>query len=66
MSETTAILRYVALLQSHDWLYEWSDDRRVYERGRDQRRELERQQKQVDPDLALWNDHCHPDFVRKP
>jgi len=28
------------LLANHDWFYDWSDDMRVYERGRDQKREI--------------------------
>ncbi len=32
------------LLKSHDWYYEYSDDHKVWQRGRDQRDEIRRQQ----------------------
>ena len=31
------------LLKTHDWYYEYSDDHRVWQRGRDQRDEIRRQ-----------------------
>ena len=32
------------LLKTHDWYYEYSDDHRVWQRGRDERDEIRRQQ----------------------
>ena len=31
------------LLKTHDWYYEYSDDHRVWQRGRDERDEIRRQ-----------------------
>lgn len=52
---------YKALLKAHDWLYEWSDDQRVWARGREQRVHLKRLQSHLDPDASVWNSLCHPD-----
>ena len=38
MTEELKLLE--SLLAKHDWYYDWSDDMRVYERGRDQKREI--------------------------
>lgn len=47
--------RYHALLRTHDWFHEASDDGRRYREGREQRRELEALRKQIDPDYSVWN-----------
>ena len=48
LAMTTSIKEFnefVNTLANHDWYYEFSDDHRVYTRGRDQRKTLENQSK---------------------
>jgi len=46
---------YIAQLRSMDWSYEFSDDRRAYEAGRDSLAQLRAAQPKLDPDALLWN-----------
>lgn len=54
---------YVTLLQRHDWSHEFSDDHGAYTRGREQLAELRLVQREIDPDFAIWNQHCPPQCV---
>ena len=54
--------RYIHLLQTHDWTYEFSDDQSVWLRGTTQRRELNSLQPRVDPLYHLWNQHAPSDM----
>lgn len=49
---------YTKLLLRHDWSHEFSDDTDKAQRGRAQLRELRLVQREVDPDFAIWNQHC--------
>lgn len=49
---------FARALKSHDWSHEWSDDGAKYMRGRQQRKELEAMRVEIDPDYAVWNQHC--------
>jgi hypothetical protein len=46
---------YQRLLNAHDWQFAHSDDHRVYELGRAQRRELELARRELDPNYTIWN-----------
>lgn len=46
---------YVAALRMHDWSHDWSDDHRVYSRGRDELKALREQQQRIDPSFSIWN-----------
>ena len=48
-------VEYFALLKTHDWEFEQSDDGEVYRRGLADRKRLEALQRAVDPDAAAWN-----------
>jgi hypothetical protein len=55
---------YAAKLRQHDWHFEYSDDGRVYRRGRAEREELCKLQATLDADWQIWNAHCDPLFRR--
>jgi len=57
--------RYIALLKSHDWHYEYSDDQNVWRRGRVERDVLATIQSMIDPDFSVWNQYCYPTFKRE-
>lgn len=54
--------QYIAALKSHDWMYAYADDGSIYNRGKAERDALNRARQQLDPDCAIWNQHCHPEF----
>lgn len=56
---------YEVQLRIHDWLYEFSDDFRVYSKGKREREQLERMQKALDPDCSIWNNYAPEEFKRK-
>lgn len=45
---------YIAALRRMDWAFEWSDDHRVWTRGRDELTRLRAEQCELDPTGALW------------
>lgn len=57
-TEPTLLKQYVNKLKTHDWSYEMSDDGRCYRAGQAERAALNTQQKAIDPDFAIWNQHC--------
>ena len=46
---------YIAKLKAHDWTYDYSDDHRVWQRGSQERDEIRRLAKIIDPDLKIYN-----------
>lgn len=56
---------YIKSLKAHDWFYEYSDDHRVWTRGKDQRRIILNLREQCDPDSEIWNEHCPDHFMVK-
>jgi hypothetical protein len=46
---------YVAMLQAHDFDFEFSDDHRVYTAGREALAELRMLRRDLDADGAIWN-----------
>jgi hypothetical protein len=48
------IEQYKKRLEKHDWHYAFSDDSRVYDRGRKEQMELQAIAKELDPDLVVW------------
>jgi hypothetical protein len=60
---TLAEWGYVDALCRHDWLYEYSDDPRVFAKGRESWNRIRAMQPAVDPQFELWNKYCHRDFI---
>ena len=54
--------QYIKVLKQHDWFYEYSDDHRVWDKGRGKRHELGKLQSEVDPNFDIWNEHCPEQF----
>lgn len=50
--------QYIAQLKAHDWFYEYSDDSRVWQAGRDVREQLRTAQRVLDPQGLIWNEHA--------
>lgn len=46
---------YLNDLKSHDWEYQFADDHRAYERGRDSLANLKACQPVLDPNGAIWD-----------
>jgi hypothetical protein len=46
--------QYEALLRSHDWEYQYSDDYQAYKRGAAQRATLNALADKLDPDRVIW------------
>lgn len=53
---------YKAALEKCDWFYEYSDDNRWYERGRDAMKALREAQRRLDPQGILWNSFAPRDY----
>lgn len=53
---TDSLEIYLALLHSHDWNYEFSDDHSVWKRGREERKRLEDLKYEFDRDYKYWNE----------
>jgi hypothetical protein len=49
---------YEKALKSHDWMYQYSDDRAAYAEGRWNFVFIKREQPLVDPTGELWNQHA--------
>lgn len=48
---------YRKALAEHDWFYDFSDDHGVWVRGQEQRNNLHRMAKRLDPDLVIWKQY---------
>jgi transposase-like protein len=57
----TTLDDYTKALQSHDWYYMYSDDHRVYKKGRESADLIQSMQPIHDPDFAVWNEHAPDD-----
>lgn len=64
MSTDAMKQRYVELLKTHDWSFEYSDDNNMYLRGKTQRNEIEELAKHVDPDHTIYNQHAPKDYQK--
>lgn len=53
---------YLALLQAHDWTFEWSDDFRAWKAGRAEYERLKELQPVVDRDGKLWREYAPPNI----
>lgn len=51
------IEEYKALLARHDWFFEFSDDHRVWARGRIDHKKLEQMAAVLDPDRSIWKSY---------
>lgn len=58
MESTTTIHDYINHLKYHDWFFQYSDDHSVWTRGNRARQQLLREQKELDPDWSIWNQHA--------
>lgn len=61
--DTLRMAAYVSALKRMDWQFEFSDDGRVYREGRNSLEVLRHEQRQVDPQGALWNQYA-PDIYK--
>ena len=57
----TELHRYQRLLATHDWLFNYSDDGRVFKAGSAERAVLTRMAAYLDPDHKLWGEYAQPD-----
>jgi len=64
MSPDVMQQRYIELLKTHDWQFEYSDDHNVWLRGTSQQREIEELAKHVDPAHEIYNQYA-PSVARK-
>lgn len=55
---------YKAKLSNHDWFFEYSDDFRVYDKGWQERKAIERLQQILDPEYNIWNEFAPEHFNR--
>lgn len=55
MTETET---YIQLLKKHDWTYDYSEDQRVWVKGKGEKTLLVGLQKELDKDGVLWNSHA--------
>jgi hypothetical protein len=56
------IALYEKCLAAYDWTHEFSDDFRVYRKGREELEQLRRMQKLYDEDFTLWNYYAPKEF----
>lgn len=60
----TELDTYRALLQDHDWYYEYSDDHGSYTNGHEEKTAIRILQLKVDEDFSIWNEYAPEDFKR--
>lgn len=65
MSKELNLDDYIGMLKSHDWFYEYSDDHRMWVRGKEQRAAILEAKSKLDPDYSVWNDYCPDMFFVK-
>ena len=58
MNEDTELTRYQTLLQKHDWHYQYSDDHRVWTRGRDEAAAIADLKRKVDPTGEIYRQYA--------
>ena len=46
--------KYISMLKSHDWSYDYSDDHRVWKKGSDEAGKIRLMARDIDPDLELY------------
>lgn len=54
--------RYIHLLSTMDWTYDYSDDNRVYEAGSQAFTEMARLRAEIDPEWVIWNEYAPKDL----
>jgi hypothetical protein len=64
MAKAIAIADYRHKLRNHDWSFEHSDDQNVWQKGWNERKELERLRARLDPDSAIWNSLAPDDYKK--
>lgn len=55
-------VRYERLLAEHDWFHQDTSDHSKYVRARDVAAFLMREQKEIDTDCEVWNEHAPVEF----
>ena len=55
---------YINLLRQHDWYYDYSDASRVWNKGHDERKAMNRLQEKHDPEYKIWNEYAPPMWQR--
>ena len=63
MTEETKMALYRRLLKQHDWTYDFSEDPKIYTRGREQRNTLSLLRLQLDPNADIWDEYA-PDLCK--
>lgn len=61
MSQPTTTEDYLQALRGHDWYYDYTEDHRVWEAGRNQRDALNDMRKRFDPTGEIWNQYAPAD-----
>lgn len=59
---TARVDNYVRDLKLMDWQFEHSDDHSVWKAGTRELARLRAEQRELDPDGALWRQHAHADY----
>ena len=57
--------QYIDLLQTHDWLFEYSDDYDTWKISNEFQQKIIQAQKALDPDFLYWNKFAHPNFKKE-
>lgn len=58
--------QYKKALTAHDWYYAYADGYNDFDKGRQQRNELEAMRRRLDPDGSLWNEAAPDQFKFRP
>lgn len=58
--------QYKKALNAHDWYYAYADGYNDFDKGRQQRNELEAMRRRLDPDGLLWNEAAPDQFKFRP
>ena len=54
---------YIALLQSYDWLYSYTDDHSVWLKGEKQAARLSVLRRELDPQALIWDQYAPLGFT---
>lgn len=65
MNDTQEIERYRAALKNHDWYYNFSDDYRAWNRGKDSMESISAMRRQLDPNYEIWNEFAPEEMKAK-
>ena len=62
--DLASLALYIEKLKAHDWVFDYTDDHRVWTKGAADRKVLETFRMSIDVDFEVWNEYAPAAFRR--